>query len=59
MPSVPAIVLPGAVVTTLTATLTAALLTNKGRSAWLVGVLPRMVCAIFAMALSRLPPQGA
>lgn len=50
---------PGAVVMMLIATLTAALVTNNGRSAWFVGVLVLMVYAIFAMTLYLLPPQGA
>jgi Ca2+:H+ antiporter len=39
------------------ATLTAAFVTNGGRSAWFVGVLVLMVYAIFAMTLYLLPPQ--
>jgi Ca2+:H+ antiporter len=38
------------------ATITAALVTNNGRSAWFVGVLLLMVYAIFAMTLYLLPP---
>jgi Ca2+:H+ antiporter len=49
---------PGAVVMMLIATLTAALVTNSGRSAWFVGVLALMVYAIFAMTLYLLPPQA-
>src|SRR5215211_7485862 len=40
---------PGAVVMMLIATLTAALVTNSGRSAWFVGVLLLMVYAVFAL----------
>jgi len=49
---------PGAVVMIFIATLTAALLTSNGRSAWFVGVLLLMVYLIFAMTLYLLPPQG-
>ena len=49
---------PGAVVMILIATLTAALVTNSGRSAWFVGVLVLMVYLIFAMTLYLLPPQA-
>ena len=48
---------PGAVVMMLIATLTAALVTNSGRSAWFVGVLVLMVYLVFAMTLYLLPPQ--
>jgi Ca2+:H+ antiporter len=48
---------PGAVVMMLIATLTAALVTNSGRSAWFVGVLVVMVYLIFAMTLYLLPPR--
>jgi Ca2+:H+ antiporter len=48
---------PGAVVMVQIATLTAALVTNGGRSAWFVGVLLLMVYAIFAMTLYLLPPR--
>ena len=47
---------PGAVVMMLIAALTAALVTNSGRSAWFVGVLVLMVYLIFAMTLYLLPP---
>jgi Ca2+:H+ antiporter len=47
----------GAVVMMLIATLTAALVTNGGRSTWFVGVLVVMVYSIFAMTLYLLPPQ--
>jgi Ca2+:H+ antiporter len=49
---------PGAVVMMLIATLTAALVTNSGRSAWFVGVLVMMVYLIFAMTLYLLPPRA-
>ncbi len=49
---------PGAVVMVLVATLTAALITNGGRSAWFAGALVIMVYLIFAMTLYLLPPQG-
>src|SRR5262249_5265628 len=48
---------PGAVVMMLIATLTAALVTNSGKSAWFVGVLLLMVYVIFAMTLYLLPPR--
>ena len=48
---------PGAVVVMLIATMTAALVTNSGRSAWFVGVLLLMVYLIFAMTLYLLPPR--
>jgi Ca2+:H+ antiporter len=47
---------PGAVVMVLVATLTAAFVTNAGRSAWFIGVLVLMVYLIFAMTLYLLPP---
>ena len=47
----------GAVAMVLIATLTAALVTNSGRSAWFVGVLVLMVYLIFAMTLYLLPPR--
>jgi Ca2+:H+ antiporter len=47
---------PGAVAMILIATLTTALVTNGGRSAWFVGVLVLMVYLIFAMTLYLLPP---
>jgi Ca2+:H+ antiporter len=49
---------PGAVVMILIATLTAAMVTNSGRSAWFIGALVLMVYAIFAMALYLLPPRS-
>jgi Ca2+:H+ antiporter len=50
---------PGAVVMMLIAALTAALVTNSGRSAWFVGVLVLMVYMVFAMTLYLLPPRAA
>jgi Ca2+:H+ antiporter len=50
--------LPGSVVMVLVATLTAAFITNGGRSAWFVGILAAMVYLIFAMTLYILPPGG-
>jgi Ca2+:H+ antiporter len=50
---------PGAVMMMLIATLTAALITSSGRTAWFIGVLVLMVYAIFAMTLYLLPPRGA
>jgi Ca2+:H+ antiporter len=49
---------PGAVVMMLVATLTAALVTNSGRSAWFVGVLVVMVYLVFALTLYLLPPRA-
>ena len=46
---------PGAVAMMLIATLTAALVTNSGKSAWFVGVLVLMVYLVFAMTLYLLP----
>jgi Ca2+:H+ antiporter len=48
---------PGAVAMMLIATLTAALVTNSGRSAWFVGVLVLMVYLVFALTLYLLPPR--
>jgi Ca2+:H+ antiporter len=48
---------PGAVVLILIATLTAALVTNSGRSAWFVGVFLLAVYLSFAMTLYLLPPR--
>lgn len=50
---------PGAVAMVLLATMTAALVTNSGRSAWFVGVLALMVYLMFATALYLLPPKGS
>lgn len=49
---------PGAVVMMLIACMTAALVTNSGRSTWFVGVLVLMVYAVFAITLYLLPPQA-
>ena len=49
---------PGAVVMVLVAALTAALVTNSGRSAWFFGVLVLMVYLVFAMTLYLLPPRA-
>jgi Ca2+:H+ antiporter len=48
---------PGAVVMIFIATLTAALVTNSGRSAWFVGVFLLAVYLTFAMTLYLLPPR--
>ncbi len=48
---------PGAVAMIFIATITAALVTNSGRSTWFIGVLLLMVYLIFAMTLYLLPPQ--
>jgi Ca2+:H+ antiporter len=48
---------PAAVIMVLIATLTAALVTNSGRSAWFVGVLVLMVYLVFALTLYVLPPK--
>src|SRR4051812_6108901 len=50
---------PGALLMMLFATLTAALVTNNGRSAWFIGALVLMVYVIFAMTLYLLPPSAA
>jgi Ca2+:H+ antiporter len=50
---------PGAVAMMLIATMTAALVTTTGRSAWFVGVLVLMVYLVFAMTLYLLPPRAA
>jgi Ca2+:H+ antiporter len=50
---------PGIMMMMLFATLTAALVSNGGRSAWFVGVLVLMVYLIFAMTLYLLPPKVA
>ena len=49
---------PGAVVMMLISTLTAALVTNSGRSAWFIGVLLLLVYLVFAMTLYLLPPRA-
>jgi Ca2+:H+ antiporter len=50
---------PGAVLMMMIGTLTAALVTNSGKSAWFVGVLILMVYSIFAVTLFLLPPRPA
>ena len=47
---------PGAVVMMLVSTLTMALVTNSGRSAWFVGALVLTVYLVFALTLYLLPP---
>jgi Ca2+:H+ antiporter len=47
----------GAVVMMLIASLTAALVTNTGRSAWFIGVLVVVIYTIFAMMLYLSPPR--
>jgi len=42
----------------LIATMTASLVTNTGRSAWLIGVLLVSPYLTFAMALYLLPPRS-
>jgi Ca2+:H+ antiporter len=49
---------PGAVAMVFLATITAALVTNSGRSAWFVGVLVIIVYLMFATALYLLPPAA-
>jgi Ca2+:H+ antiporter len=49
---------PGAVVMMLIAALSAALVSNIGRSAWFVGVLLLTVYLIFALTLYLLPPRA-
>lgn len=49
---------PSAVVMLLIAVLSAALVTNSGKSAWFIGVLLMMVYGVFAMTLYLLPPRG-
>ncbi|MDB5339208.1 MAG: cax [Planctomycetaceae bacterium] len=49
---------PGAVVMVLIATLTAAFVTNSGRSTWFIGVFILMVYLIFALTLFLLPPSN-
>ncbi len=48
---------PGAVVMVFIATMTAALVTNAGRSTWFMGVLVLAVYLVFAMSLYLLPPR--
>ena len=50
---------PGSVAMVLLAAMTAAFVTNSGRSAWFVGVLVLMVYLMFATALYLLPPKGS
>ena len=47
---------PGAVVMVFVATLVAAFITSRGRSAWFVGVLLLFVYAVFAITLYLWPP---
>ena len=47
----------GAVAMMFIATLTAALVTTSGRSAWFIGVLVVMIYVIFALTLYLLPPR--
>jgi len=49
---------PGAVVMMFIATMTAALVTNSGKSAWFIGVLVLTVYLVFAMTLYLLPQSG-
>jgi Ca2+:H+ antiporter len=48
---------PGAIVMIFFSVVTAALVTNSGKSAWFVGVLLLLVYAVFAMTLYLLPPR--
>jgi Ca2+:H+ antiporter len=48
---------PGAVLMVLLATITAALVSNGGRSAWFIGVLVLAVYLTFAVTLYLLPPR--
>jgi Ca2+:H+ antiporter len=48
---------PGAIAMMLVASLTAAMVTNSGRSAWFVGCLVIVVYLIFALTLYQLPPR--
>jgi Ca2+:H+ antiporter len=50
---------PGAVTMIVIATLTAALVTTSGRSAWFIGVLVLVVYATLALTLYLLPPPTA
>ncbi len=50
---------PGAVTMIVIATLTAALVTTSGRSAWFIGVLVLIVYATLALTLYLLPPPTA
>jgi Ca2+:H+ antiporter len=48
---------PGAVLMMLLATITAALVSNGGRSAWFIGALVLAVYLTFAITLYLLPPR--
>lgn len=48
---------PGAIVMVLIASLTAAFVTNNGRSTWFVGASILVVYSIFALTLFILPPR--
>jgi Ca2+:H+ antiporter len=48
---------PGAVAMMLIASLTAALVTNSGRSFWFIGCLVMVVYLVFALTLYLLPPK--
>ena len=50
---------PGAVAMMLIAALTAAFVTNGGRSTWFIGIFVIVVYLIFAMTLYLLPPTAA
>ena len=50
---------PGAVAMVLLATMTAALVTTSGRSAWFVGALIIIVYLMFATTLYLLPPKAS
>src|SRR5215813_6751600 len=50
---------PGAVAMVLFATLTAALVTSSGRSAWFVGTVIVMIYLMFATTLYLLPPSSS
>jgi len=47
---------PGAVTMVMIAAITSCFITNSGRSAWFIGVLLVLICAIFAMTLYVVPP---
>lgn len=48
---------PGAIVLVLIATMTAAFVTNSGRSTWFLGALILMVYSIIALTLFLMPPR--
>jgi Ca2+:H+ antiporter len=50
---------PGAVTMILLATLTAALVTTSGRSAWFIGVVVLIIYLMFATTLYLLPPSNS